>query len=166
MKIANKILVTSLLLGAAIGTAQATEVCFKLDSFGDVFRLSSISSEDNTLYFGKDLAITVSSIPIVRYAIPLVGSAAPPPGPGTAASLIGLHGVNHTTFFGNHSDCIFDIVLGGAGSPVLSVSCEGRVPGVFAKTNVMAHYISCGQANQVAQAAARAAPGAAKALGQ
>lgn len=163
MTIARNVL-ASLLLAGAGSAAQATEICMQPDAFADLFRLSLLGSDDNTLVFGKDLALFPSGL--VHYAISLVGTVVPPAGPSSTASFAVLKGTNNTSFFGNHSDCTFDVQISGSGAPSLqSLSCEGRVPGIYAKSNIPMHFVDCNPAS-TASRALRPGRAAAKGLGE
>jgi hypothetical protein len=168
MKMARTIL-ASLLFGTTIGAAHASQdVCFQPDNFVDFFRLTTINSDatncptrllcPSTLVFGSDG--TNYRIPTNNnYAIPLVGGDVSGFANNPNVGFVGLHGVNSTSFFGNHSDCTFTFSFNGhALGQVLSVSCNGRAPGIWTKT-VMYHGISC-------TAAIPVPPPSAKALGR
>jgi hypothetical protein len=127
------IIASSLLLGSGIGAAHA-EICWKLTPFPDVIRVTEITDEGNTsplgtkgsefgsthrLVFGNWIAHGFYTLPIVG-AIEFDNSST-----ATAQKLrFGVHGTNHTAaFFGNHSDCTLDALLGGG----WKLSCDGNV---------------------------------------
>jgi hypothetical protein len=153
MKIAISAFTSTLLLVAASGICQAQELCFQLNNFNDVFTLNFIDSGQNALVVGQDVSLT-NSIPPQGYTLPLVGSAAPAPPPNTNPSVmvVGLHGVNTTSFFGNHSDCTIDFLTGTASPPILNLSCVGRTGGLFNRRNVPATIIDCTAASASGQA--------------
>jgi hypothetical protein len=156
MKIARTMIVSSLLLSSLIGTGRAAELCFQLNKFADVFRLEFTDTVTNTLVLGQDLSIGAQT-----YALPLVGNTVtvPPPNMDPAVKIVGLHGVNTSRFFGNHTDCTIDFRIGTASPPVLNLACVGRTPGLFNRTNVPAtiiNYVPAAQAKRPVPAAAKA----------
>jgi hypothetical protein len=164
MKIASTVIVSFLLLSSSIGTVRAADLCFQLNNFTDVFTLEFTDTALNTLVLGQDLSIGSGS---QSYALPLVGSTvtAPPPNMDPTVKIVGLHGVNTSRFFGNHTDCTIDFRIGTLSPlspPVLNLACVGRTPGLFNRTNVAATIIICTPAAQ----AKRSVPAAAKAWGE
>ena len=144
-------LATSLLLGTGIGTAEATEVCFTLHNFTDIFRLDVEPNQieaEGAIISGSDFAPNPKST-IGLYVVPLVGASAdqnPPLDP--SANITALHGGNGTKFFGNHSDCTYTFHLSGVSLGLTGVSCEGRVPSIFSKASIFApipvQFFTCG----------------------
>jgi hypothetical protein len=94
-----------LIFASFIPAAQADEICFKPVHFGDIFKLSEINTGADTLLFGNEYAIENGST--ARYSLPVVGSLEPVPLSKPAVKRLGLHGVNVSVHWGNHSDCTF-----------------------------------------------------------
>jgi hypothetical protein len=160
MKLARTVTVSFLLLSSSFVTVRAAELCFQLNNFTDLFSLEFTSVGVNTLVLGQDLSIGPGT---QSYALPLTGSTvtAPPPNTDPAITIVGLHGVNTSRFFGNHADCTIDFRIGT--SPlVLNLACVGRTSGLFNRTNVPATIITCTLAAQ----AKRSVPAGAKAWGE
>jgi hypothetical protein len=129
---------TSLLFASLITPAQA-EICYTPDGYVDVFTLSgsTSSSGNDTVIFGNEYALEVSGT-TARYSLPVVGSLEPVPLSNPAISRLGLHGVNVSTHWGNHSDCTFafdvnPVTLAPAPPPAtpLVVSCVGNTAGIY-----------------------------------
>jgi hypothetical protein len=140
MKTTRQIVMASLLFCVPIGNAQATEFCVKLNNYVDVFRLSSISSEDNALWFGEDVAFYGPGNH-QGYAIPLVGSQAIVSS-SPLLRFVALQGVNPSTAFGNHPNCTFNFFYGPP--PLyINASCDGNTPGTWKKNNVQAQSVNC-----------------------
>jgi len=134
---AATILSATVFLSISIGIAQA-EVCYKLTPFIDVLRLNEMTFVDS------DAAAThtlVSGNWIARgfYTLPVVGSEELDSG-STSVRRLGIHGTQHTSFFGGHSDCVLDGLPGGA----WSLSCDGKVTSKFNNNGGSLAPISCG----------------------
>jgi hypothetical protein len=134
MKTAKTVLASSVFLGLAFGTAHA-EICYRLTPFVDVLRLAETTFVDPAV--GGSHTLVVGNVITSSYTIPVVGSLDLNVGSTTVLRL-GLHGVNHSAFFGNHVDCIYDGIPGGAET----TSCDGRVAGFFT-SNATLTRISC-----------------------
>jgi hypothetical protein len=122
----------SLLFASLITPAQA-EICYTPDNYRDIFTLSEITSGNDTLIFGNEYAIELSS-KSSRYSIPLVGSLELVPLSNPSVQRLGLHGVNVSTHWGNHSDCTFAFDVNPLTlAPVtpLVVSCDGNTSGIY-----------------------------------
>ena len=168
MKKARTIL-ASVLFGTTIGNAQAQDFCFQPNNFVDVFRLSGISSAANTCHSGVSYLLCPNTFVFgieftnyggtdTNYSIPLVGGQVNALNSNPRYGFIGLHGVNTPLFnsplFGGHSDCTFTYQL-GLTYPILSISCDGGVPGIWTKS-VAAHTINCTSAVPVPVPSAKA----------
>jgi hypothetical protein len=144
MKTAKTVLASSVFLGMAFGTARA-EICWKLTPFVDVIRVTEITDNGNApaksnfgsthnLVFGNWIAGTLYTQPIVG-AIEFDNTST-----STSQKLrFGVHGVNHTTSFGNHTDCTLNALLGAG----WSLSCDGNVPGIFNNSGTPFTLIDC-----------------------
>jgi hypothetical protein len=165
---AKALLASALLLCAEGGTARAFETCFQLNDYIDIFRLSYDSIDSPIVGTVEAITTNNNGFPISGYRIPLVGFSAvlPPPNQNPSVRGTGMHGVNGTAFFSNHSDCTFQIVTGSVAQPSVTVNCVGRVPGFF-NGSAGGHYIDCNQAS-AAQAKVANSTGTthAKALGE
>ena len=133
---ATTILSATVFFSISIGIAEA-EVCYKLTPFIDVLRLNEMTFVDS------DAAAThtlVSGNWIARgfYTLPVVGSQELDSG-STSVRRLGIHGTQHTTFFGNHSDCTLDGLSGGA----WTLSCSGKTAGIFNNNGGSLTPISC-----------------------
>jgi hypothetical protein len=167
MNPAKALVASALLLWTGSGTAQAFETCFQLNDYSDIFRLSS-DSLDSAIVGTVEAITTNNGFPVSGYRIPLVGFSAilPPPNQNPTVRGTGMHGVNGTAFFGNHSDCTFQIVTGSVAQPGVTVNCAGRVPGFF-NGSASGHYINCDQtAAAHAKVAHTASAARAKAFGE
>ena len=125
---------TSFLFASLITPAQA-EICYTPDGYYDVFTLSdsTSSSGNDTVIFGNEYAIELSGT-TARYSLPLVGSLEPVPLSNPSVQRFGLHGVNVSTHWGNHSDCTFAFDVNPVTlAPVTSlvVSCDGNTAGIY-----------------------------------
>jgi hypothetical protein len=138
--------------GAAISTARAEE-CWRLFPFPDVVRVAETTYVDDkvagthTLVVGKWDAGNFYSLPVVGSLdinIPLTS-------PSTQR--FGVHGTNHTTAFGNHSDCTLDAQLDGP----WKLSCDGNVDGIFNNSGTPFAHVSCAAAPLAATTNAKAA---------
>src|SRR5262245_15294750 len=119
MKIAKATLASTILLGIVTSAAQA-ETCYKTPPFSDLIRLTKVSVLDEATGGTHTLVVgnwTAGS----SYSIPVVGSEDTSINP--SGIRIGIHGTQHTIFFGNHSDCTLDDIRNGAsrGSTCLDV---------------------------------------------
>ena len=142
MKVASTVLGSMLFFIAAIGTAQA-EICWRLDPFIDVIRVTQLTDSGSmtgsekgsthTLVFGQWVAGNVYNLPVVgaiEIDVPL----------STPTKLrFNVHGSNHTEFFGNHTDCTLDAQLGAG----WTLSCDGNVPGIFNNSGSSFPLIDC-----------------------
>lgn len=165
---AKALLASALLLWTGSGTARAFETCFQLNDYIDIFRLSYDSIDSPIVGTVEAITTNNNGFPISGYRIPLVGFSAllPPPNQNPTVRGTGMHGVNGTAFFSNHSDCTFQIVTGSVAQPRVTVNCAGRVPGFF-NGSAIGHYINCDQAAAVhAKVAHTASAAHAKALGE
>jgi hypothetical protein len=123
---------TSLLFASLITPAQA-EICYTPDNYRDIFTLSEITSGNDTVVFGNEYALEVSG-QTTRYSLPLVGSLELVPLSNPSVQRFGLHGVNVSTHWGNHSDCTFAFDVNPltlAPATPLVVSCVGNTAGVY-----------------------------------
>jgi hypothetical protein len=133
MKKATVVLVSTLLVGLSVGAARA-EICYRLDPFGDVLRLSQITNGAHILVFGKLFYPGLYTLPVVGALELNSGS--------TSTRRLGIHGTNNTTFFAGNSNCVLDGTPGGSffancegatsdppfmnsGGPLTPVSCAG-----------------------------------------
>jgi hypothetical protein len=144
MKTAKTVLASSVFLGMAFGTARA-EICWRLTPFSDVIRVTEITDNGNApvasnfgsthnLVFGNWIAGTSYTQPIVG-AIEFDNTST-----STSQKLrFGVHGVNHTTSFGNHTDCTLNALLGAG----WSLSCDGNVAGIFKTSGTPFTLIDC-----------------------
>jgi hypothetical protein len=123
MRITKTALVSTLFLGTAISAAQA-ERCFRPSPFVDVIRVAPVIVQDEAL--GGTHTLLVGNWTTSLYSLTVVGSQDVSINP--SGIRIGLHGTNHTGFFGNHTDCTLDAIPGGG--PGLG-SCDGKVTGIF-----------------------------------
>jgi len=136
MKTAKTVLASSVFLGMAFGTARA-EICWNLSPAVDVIRATEITDNGNApagsnfgsthnLLFGNwVLPAPFTSV----YELPFVG-AIEFDNSSTATSQklrLNVHASNHTTSFGNHTDCTLDALLGAG----WTLSCSGNTPGSF-----------------------------------
>jgi hypothetical protein len=134
METAKTFFASSIFLGMAFGTAHA-EICYKLNPFIDVIRLAQITVQDeaaggsHTLLVGNWTAGTVPSKPVV-------GSLDVSVNP--AGTRLGLHGTLHGGDCGGHSDVTLDGVPGGQ----WTLSCDGKVAGIFNNSGTLTT-ISC-----------------------
>jgi hypothetical protein len=132
MKVASSALVSAIFCSAAIGAAHA-EVCWKLNPFIDVIRVAQTTFVDEQ---ATGTAIGTHSLVVGIwgagnfYSLPIVGSIDTDiPTSTPLKQRFGVHGTNHTTLFGNHSDCVLDAQLGS--TPTWKLSCTGNVAGIF-----------------------------------
>jgi hypothetical protein len=126
MQTAKTVLASSVFLGMAYGSAHA-EICYRVSPFPDVIRVAQTTFQDEAAG-GTHILVVGNWTFGSAYSLPLVGSldvSVTPPG-----IRIGLHGTNHTTAFGNHSDCTFDQAIPGPTGSLMG-SCDGRVAGIF-----------------------------------
>jgi hypothetical protein len=139
------VLASSVFLGMAFGAAHA-EICYKTPPFIDIIRVAETQFTDeapngtHTLVVGNWTAGSA-------YSLPVVGSKDTSINPGGIR--FAIHADQHTTFFGNHSDCTLDATVGGAGS----TSCDGRVPGFFNVAGWTLVPVSCDSVGASAPAA-------------
>jgi hypothetical protein len=135
MKTAKTALVSSIFLGMAFGTAHS-EVCYKLTPFIDVIRLAEVTIPDqavggtHTLLVGNWTAANVPSKPVV-------GSLDVSVNP--SGTRLGLHGTLHGGDCAGHSDVTLDGVPGGQ----WSLSCDGKVDGIFNNSGTALTVINC-----------------------
>lgn len=138
METVKAALVSSMILGLAIGTAHA-EICYRLDPFPDVVRVNETMSLDEAVE-GSHTAVVGNWSFGNAYSLPVVGSLdTDVPRSNPPALRLGLHGTQHTAAFGNHSDCTLDGVPNGA----WTLSCSGRVAGIFNNSGSPLATISC-----------------------
>ncbi len=156
------VLASSVFLGLAFGTAHS-EICWRLTPFPDVIRATEITDNGNAPATGSNFGSTHNLLfgnwvlPgsfSTLYELPFVGAiefdnTSTP----TAQKLrLNIHASNHTTAFGNHTDCTLDTLLGSSGPGALKLSCTGNVPGIFNNSGTELTLISC--ENQPASAPA------------
>jgi hypothetical protein len=154
MKTAKTVLASSIFLGMAFGTAHA-ETCYNLAPFIDVVRVIQTTSEDEATE-GSHTAVVGNWTAGNLYSLPVTGSLdvnVPRTAPSTRR--LGLHGTQHTTFFANHSDCTLD----GTPNGPWTVSCAGRVAGIFNNSGAMLAVISCDTVSTSSVAASGRAAG-------
>ena len=137
MKIAKATLVSTSLLAIVTGAAQA-ETCYKTPPFSDIIRLTQVSVLDEATG-GTHTLVVGNWTAGGSYSLPVVGSQDTSINPGGIR--IGIHGTQHTTFFGNHSDCTLDAIPNAANGG--STSCDGRVAGLFNVINWTLVPVSC-----------------------
>ena len=138
METTRKALAASMIFSLWIGTAHA-EICYRLLPFPDVVRVTETTSLDEASE-GSHIAVVGNWSAANAYSLPVVGSldtdvprASPP------VLRLGLHGTQHTAAFGNHSDCTLDGIPNGP----WTLSCDGRVPGIFNNSGSSLATISC-----------------------
>jgi hypothetical protein len=141
MKKATVVLISALLVGLSVGAARA-EVCYKLNPFPDVLRLSELNDlgatgDSHILVYGNWIAHGAYTLPVVG-ALELNNGS-------TSTRRLGIHGTNNTASFGSNPSCVLDGFPGGAwflncegagsdpaftnsGSPLTSISCAGLQP--------------------------------------
>jgi hypothetical protein len=138
MDSAKTALVSSIILGLAFSTAHA-EICYKLDPFPDVVRVNETTSLDEAVE-GSHTAVVGNWTAGNAYSLPVVGSLdVDVPRSNPPKLRLGLHGTQHTAAFGNHSDCTLDGIPNGP----WSLSCDGRVAGIFNNSGPTLATISC-----------------------
>jgi hypothetical protein len=149
--------VAASLIASFISPAIASDICYKPVLFRDIFRLSQIPMGANTLLFGNEYANEPTGR-ANRYSIPVAGSLEPVPLSNPAVNRIGLHGVNVSVHWGNHSDCTFAFDVNpltlAQVTPAV-INCDGRTPGNFNVAAAMAK-IDCANIHSAASAAAAA----------
>jgi len=124
------------LFGLAIGTAQA-EVCFRLNPFVDVLRLSQTTFVEPSTG-GSHALVTGNWIAHGFYTLPVVGSLELDAGSNTVTRL-GIHGTQKTNSFGGHSSCVLDGIPGGS----WFLSCNGKVDGIFNNSGSTLSPVAC-----------------------
>jgi hypothetical protein len=138
MKVASALLASVMIFGVAIGSARA-EICYRLTPFPDILRLAETTFDDPATGGSHTLVVGAQIVHNV-YSLPLVGAIELNTGSTTVLHFT-AHAVNRTTSFGNHADCILDGLIGVAGSE--SISCDGRVAGIFNNGLATLTPISC-----------------------
>ena len=124
------------LFGLAIGTAQA-EVCYRLNPFVDVLRLSQTTFVEPSTG-GSHAVVAGNWIAHGFYTLPVVGSLELDAG-STTVTRLGIHGTQKTSAFGGHSNCVLDGTPGGS----WFISCNGKVDGIFNNSGSALSPISC-----------------------
>ncbi len=125
------------LFSLAIGTAQA-EVCYRLNPFVDVLRLSQTTFVEPSTG-GSHAVVSGNWIAHGFYTLPVVGSLELDSG-STTVTRLGIHGTQKTAnFFAGHSNCILDGTPGGS----WFLSCNGRVDGIFNNSGPTLSPVSC-----------------------
>jgi hypothetical protein len=143
MKTTKTVLASSVFLGMALGTAHA-EICWRLTPFVDVIRVTEITDNGNAPVasnFGSTHNLVFGNWIAATYTQPIVGAIEfDKTSTSTSQKLrFGVHGVNHTTSFGNHTDCTLNALLGAG----WSLSCTGNVAGIFNSSGTPFTLISC-----------------------
>ncbi len=128
----------AMVFAAAGVSSPHAEVCFRAIPFTDVFRLAETIVLD-TNAGATHRAVFGNWISAGQYSLPVTGSIELDTGSSTALR-IGLHGTNHTAFFGNHLICALDARVGGA----WTVSCVGRAGGLSNFSGAPFASVSCG----------------------
>jgi hypothetical protein len=132
IKTAKTVLASLVCLGMALGTARA-ETCWRLSPAVDIIRATQITDEGNSppgsnfgsthkLVFGNwVLPPPFTSV----YELPFVGAIEfdNTSTPTSQKLRFNVHASNHTTAFGNHTDCTLDALLGAG----WTLSCTGNV---------------------------------------
>jgi hypothetical protein len=137
MRKATLFLTPIALISLAIGTAQA-EVCYRLNPFVDVLRLSETTFVEPSTG-GSHALVAGNWIAHGFYTLPVVGSLELDAG-STTVTRLGIHGTQKTTnFFGGHSSCVLDGAPGGS----WFLSCNGRVNGIFNNSGSSLSPVSC-----------------------
>ena len=124
------------LFGLTISNAQA-EVCYRLNPFVDVLRLSQTTFVEPSTG-GSHALVAGNWIAHGFYTLPVVGSLELDAG-STTVTRLGIHGTQKTSFFGGHSSCVLDGTPGGT----WFLSCNGRVDGIFNNSGSALSPISC-----------------------
>jgi hypothetical protein len=138
METAKKALAASMIFGLGIGTAHA-EICYRLVPFPDVVRVTETMSLDEAVEGSHTAAVGNWSF-ANAYSLPVVGSLdTDVPRANPPVLRLGLHGTQHTAAFGNHSDCTLDGIPNGP----WTLSCSGRVAGIFNNSGSSLATISC-----------------------
>jgi hypothetical protein len=118
------------------------------------FTLSQITTGANTVLFGNMYAM--ENPRTARYSIPIAGSLEPVPASNPSVKRLGLHGVNVSVHWGNHSDCSFAFDVNpptlAPATPAV-ISCDGRTPGDCNATAAMAK-VDCAMIHSAASALA------------
>jgi hypothetical protein len=144
LKKSRIILASSMMLTAAIGTAQAAELCWKLTPFIDTIRVTQLTDDGTTtgtqtasthrFVFGNWYANAFYNLPVIG-AIDTDNSST-----STVIKLrFSVHGTNHTTSFGNHSNCTIDALLGSS----WKLSCDGNVTGIYNRSGSSFTSVNC-----------------------
>jgi hypothetical protein len=133
---AKTVLASSVLLGLALGTAQA-ETCFRLTPFIDILRLSETNFVDSNVG-GTHTLVVGNWIAGRAYTLPVVGSLELDVG-STTVQRLGIHGINKPGGGSGFSDCTLDGIPGGA----WDLACSGRNTGLFNNTGTSLTPISC-----------------------
>ena len=164
------VLASSVFLGMAFGTAHS-EICWRLTPFVDVIRATEITDQGNApagSNFGSTHNLlygnwVLPGTPPTAYELPFVGAIEfdNTSTPTSQKLRLNIHASNHTTAFGNHTDCTLDTLLGSSGTGAVKISCTGNVAGIFNVSPTALTLIDC--ENQPASAPATTNG---KALGQ
>jgi hypothetical protein len=152
METTKAALASSIIFALAIGTAHA-EICYKLDPFPDVVRVTETMSLDEAVE-GSHTAVVGNWTAGNVYSLPVAGSLdTDVPRSNPPVLRLGLHGTQHTAAFGNHSDCTLDGVPNGP----WTLSCDGRVDGIFNNSGGSLTTISCDTQSTTATVIGKAA---------
>jgi hypothetical protein len=136
----KKSIVALAILMGGMSTAQA-EICYRLDPFGDVLRLTC-QTNPSSGPMGSRHTVCYGNWIFTEYTLPVVGAQELNLG-STTVRRLGLHGTNNTTSFAGNPNCVLDGIpsnpwtlncVGGAsiftnsGSPLTPISCSGVAP--------------------------------------
>jgi hypothetical protein len=128
-------LMAALVLVTLMGSlAQAQQVCYRLNPFSDVIKLSYHTQGPHTNLFGN---WTVPSV----YSLPVVGAREPNLNGGPKR--VSVHGTNDTSDFGGNPICAIDGVVNGA----FTITCVGG-SSTFTNTGTALTPVSCTAAPQ------------------
>ena len=111
------------------GLAQAQQVCYKLNPFVDVIKLSYHTVGSHTNLFGN---WTTTS-----YTLPVVGAREANLNGGPKR--VSLNGTNNTADFGGNPICAIDGVVNGA----FTITCVGGSGGTFTNPGTHLTPVSC-----------------------
>ncbi len=124
------VLMAALVLVTLMGSlAQAQQVCYKLNPFSDVIKLSYHTVGSNTNLFGNWTTIF--------YTLPVVGAREANLNGGPKR--VSVHGTNNTGDFSGNPICALDGVVNGA----FTITCVGGSGGTFTNTGTNITPVSC-----------------------
>jgi hypothetical protein len=128
------VLMAALVLVTLMGSlAQAQQVCYRLNPFSDVIKLSYHTVGPNTNLFGNWTTIF--------YTLPVVGAREANLNGGPKS--VSVHGTNDTSDFGGNPICAIDGVVNGA----FTITCVGG-SSTFTNTGTHLTPVSCTAAPQ------------------